>query len=179
MANTLVSGASVPANGQAGIVAALNSVGGNQGIDPAAIAGMIHMESVWDTKAKTGQYIGLTQVGPELLVDMGLTRQEFLDLSAPKQIRAYRTWLEHYNFKGKLANLGIVLTSSPLARQAAFIQGMQFSPNGMAWKVAFANGDYSVKTTPHPQAAALGDTSIRDMTNYYRGFFQQRPPVYA
>lgn len=179
MANKLVSGASVPTNGQAGIVAALNSVGGNQGIDPAAIAGMIHMESVWKTTAVTGKYIGLTQVGPEIPKKLGLTRQQFLALSAPKQISAYGTWLDYYEFKKKLVNLGIVLTNSPLARQAAFIQGMQFSPNGTAWKIAFVNGDYSVKTTPHPQAAALGDTSIADMEAYYKGFFKKNPAVYA
>ncbi len=179
MANRLLSGASVPANGLAGIVAALNSVAGTQGVDPAAIAGIIHMESVWNTRCVTGRYIGLTQVGPELLEELSLTREEFLDLSAARQIGAYGTWLDHYHFKDKLAELRIVLTDSPLARQAAFLQAMQFSPNGRAWKEAFASGDFTVKSTQSRQAAALGDTSIGDMEAYYRRFFRDNPPTYA
>jgi hypothetical protein len=176
----LASGASVPVQGQAGIVAALNSVGAAQGIDPAAIAGIVHMESVWNTRCITGRYIGLTQVGPDFVEEkMGMTRAQFLDLTAPQQIRAYATWLDSYSFKRKLRDLGIDLTTHPIARQAAFIQGMQFSPNGVAWKRAFANGDYTPRTTPSRQAQALGDTSIRDMARYYTGFFRRNPPVYA
>jgi hypothetical protein len=49
----------------------------------------------------------------------------------------------------------------------------------MVWKKAFALGDFSPKTTPHPHAAALGDTSIADMEAYYKKFFRKNPPTYA
>jgi hypothetical protein len=56
---------------------------------------------------------------------------------------------------------------------------MQFAPNGPKWKVAFAKGDYSVRSTWSKQAHFLGDTSIADMEAYYTGFFQQNPPSYT
>jgi len=175
----LVSGASVPTTGTAEIVAAINAVAGVHKFDPAAIAGVIHMESVWKTRCITGQYIGLTQVGPDFVHYLGLTQGGFLDLSAPEQIVAYGKWLDYYHFNNQLAAHGIDLTAHPLARQAAFLQGMQFSPNGQDWKKAFASGDYSKRTTKSQQAQALGDTSIQDMESYYAGFFAAHPPVYA
>jgi hypothetical protein len=178
MGKTLVSGATVPTNGTAAIVAAINAVAGVHKFDPAAIAGVIHMESVWKTTCVTGPYIGLTQVGPDFVNHLGLNKAEFLALSAPEQIVAYGKWLDYYHFNNQLATHGIDLTTQPLARQAAFLQAMQFSPNGQDWKLAFANGDYSKPSTPYPQAQALGDTSIHDMENYYSGFFTAHPPVY-
>jgi|SRR6516165_105703 len=81
--------ASAPDRDNAGILAALNSVADSYHIDPAAIAGMIHTESVWNTRCVTGSYIGLTQVGPELSRLLGITRDQFLALSAADQIQAY------------------------------------------------------------------------------------------
>jgi hypothetical protein len=175
----LVSGATVPTTGTAEIVAAINAVAGLHKFDPAAIAGVIHMESVWKTKCVTGPYIGLTQVGPDFVHSLGLDKAGFMALSASGQIVAYGKWLDYYHFNNQLAAHGIDLTAHPLARQAAFLQAMQFSPNGQSWKIAFAAGDYSVKSTPYPQAQALGDTSIHDMEAYYAGFFAAHKPVYV
>jgi soluble lytic murein transglycosylase-like protein len=61
-----IAGASVPDRDSADIRAALNAVADAYDVDPAAIAGVIHTESVWDTRCVTDSYIGLTQVGPEL-----------------------------------------------------------------------------------------------------------------
>ena len=60
----LIAGASVPDRDSADILTALNTVADTYNIDPAAIAGMIHTESVWNPRCVTGSYIGLTQVGP-------------------------------------------------------------------------------------------------------------------
>jgi hypothetical protein len=177
--NKLLSGAGVPATGTADIVAALNLVGAAHNVDPAAIAGIIHMESVWDTTCVTGQYIGLTQVGPELLTLMHLTKAQFLALSAAEQIAAYGQWLNYYHFMGQMGQHSIDVASQPLARQAAILQAMQFAPNGQPWKIACGQGDYSVPSTHSQQAVALGDTSIDAMETYYAGFFVQHPPVYA
>jgi hypothetical protein len=179
MSKQLKSGASVPMANRPNILVALNEVADAHRADPAAIAGMIHLESVWDTKNVTGQYIGLTQVGPEIPKKLGLTRKQFLDLSAPQQIDAYGTWLDYYKFTAQMDEHDIDVLSLPLARQAAVLQAMQFSPNGEKWKVALSEGGLTVKSTTSKQAKVLGDTSIGDMESYYAGFFKSRPPVYA
>jgi hypothetical protein len=92
MAKELKSGASVPMANRAEILVALNGVAASHGVDPAAIAGIIHTESGWNSKDVTGSYIGLTQVGPEFLTKLGLTKKQFLDSSAGKQIEAYGAW---------------------------------------------------------------------------------------
>src|SRR5262245_1009733 len=163
MSRELTSGASVPSTNKAEILAALNSVAAEQKVDPAAIAAVIDMESKWDTRGVTGRYIGLTQVGPELLREMRLTRAQFLDLSPGKQIAAYSVWLDYYKFKRKFAAHRINVEMLPVSRQAAVLQGMQFAPNGDRWKVALAAGNLAIRTTRSPQARALGDTSIGDM----------------
>jgi soluble lytic murein transglycosylase-like protein len=56
MSKQLKSGASVPMANRPNILVALNGVADAHRVDPAAIAGMIHLESVWDTKNVTGQY---------------------------------------------------------------------------------------------------------------------------
>jgi hypothetical protein len=179
MARELTSGASVPSTNKAEILAALNTVAADQNVDPAAIAAIIDMESKWDTTCVTGSYIGLTQVGAELPRQMGLTRSQFLALSPGKQIEAYGIWLNYYKFKRQFAAHRINVGLLPVSRQAAVLQGMQFAPNADRWKAALAAGNLTVRTTPSPQARALGDTSIGDMERYYRGFFVGHPPVYA
>lgn len=179
MADDLVSGASVPDDHQDEILEALNEVADLRGVDPAAIAGIIHMESVWKTRCVTGRYIGLTQVGPDFVEFLGLTKAQFLRLSAARQIRHYGDWLGYYRFTQQMARHNIDVLAQPLARQAALLQAMQFAPNGQAWKIAFARGDFSVKSTESDQADALGDTSIGDMEEYYEGFFERNPPEYA
>ncbi len=179
MAKQLKSGASVPMADRPQILAALNSVAEAHNVDPAAIAGIIHMESVWDPKCVTGSYIGLTQVGPELPKKLKLTKKEFLALSPGEQIDAYGVWLDYYKFDKQMDEHGIDCLALPLARQAAVLQAMQFAPNAKAWKKALAKGDFTVRSTPHAQATALGDTSIGDMEAYYTKFFKKSPPVYS
>jgi len=179
MAKQLASGASVPMTGRPAILTALNKVALTYDIDPAAIAGVIHTESVWKTDAVTGQYIGLTQVGPELPKKLKLTKKQFLNLSAAEQIAAYGIWLDYYKFSDQMSKHKIAMPALPLARQAALLQAMQFAPNAKKWKTALAAGDLSVRSTTSKQADVLGDTSIHDMEKYYAGFFRKRPPVYA
>jgi hypothetical protein len=175
----LVGGASVPDRDSAEILAALNSVADDYNVDPAAIAGMIHTESVWDTRCVTGSYIGLTQVGPELPKLLKITKDQFLALSAADQIQAYGKWLGYYRYLDQIKKYGMHVGDQPLARQAAVLQAMQFAPNGAKWKTEFANGNYLVPSTSSKQAHFLGDTSIHDMEAYYGGFFKQHPPSYA
>ena len=103
----LTAGASVPDRDSANIIAALNSVADAYNVDPAAIAGMIHTESVWDPTCVTGSYIGLTQVGPELPRSMNLSRDQFLALSAADQIQAYGKWLTYYRYLAQTARYGM------------------------------------------------------------------------
>jgi hypothetical protein len=110
---------------------------------------------------------------------LGLTREEFLALSAAEQIQDYGKWLAYYRYAQQIARYGMNVAGQPLARQAAVLQAMQFAPNGSKWKKAFAQGDYSVPSTNTQQARFLGDTSIHDMEAYYGAFFQQHPPTYA
>jgi hypothetical protein len=177
----LSSGATVPSNSPPAVYAALNAVAAAHNVDPAAIAGIIYVESVWSTTCGKGTtYIGLTQVGPDFLQYLGLTADAFLALSAADQITNYGKWLDYYKFNAQMAQYKIVPTAlSSLGEQAALLQGMQFSPNGSSWKIALAAGDTSVPTTNTKQANVLGDTSIGDMKTYYDGLFRQYPPVYA
>ena len=175
----LTAGASVPDRDSIDILAALNSVADAYNVDPAAIAGMIHTESLWDPRCVTGSYIGLTQVGPELPKLLKLTKDQFLALGAAEQIQAYGNWLGYYQYLKQTAKYGMHVRDQPLARQAAVLQAMQFAPNGTKWKIEFARGDYSVPSTSSKQARFLGDTSIHDMEAYYAAFFAQHPPSYA
>ena len=85
----IIGGATIPDRDSADIVDALNNIASTYNVDPAAIASMIHTESVWNTRCVTGSYIGLTQIGPELPKLMKLTKDQFLDLGAGEQIQAY------------------------------------------------------------------------------------------
>jgi hypothetical protein len=152
MGKTLKSGASVPMKDRPEILTALNDVADSHGVDPAAIAGLIHTESVWDSKCVTGSYIGLTQVGPELPNKLKLTRKEFLNLSAAKQMEAYGTWLDYYKFMKQMKDHSIDVLALPLARQAAALQAMQFAPNAKKWKSALSKGNLTVPSTGSPQA---------------------------
>ncbi|MEH2489344.1 hypothetical protein [Bradyrhizobium sp. AZCC 2230] len=177
--NQLVAGASVPERNNADILAALNNVAQKFAVDPAAIAAIIHSESVWDTRCVTGSYIGLTQVGPDFVESLGLDTSAFLNLGAADQINDYGRWLAYYNYSQQMTRYSMNVAAQPIARQAAVLQAVQFSPNGVKWKKAFGQGDYSVPSTLSKQARFLGDTSISDMEAYYTGFFQQHPPSYA
>ncbi len=175
----LIGGAGVPNLNSGEILTALNNVARDCDVDPAAIAGIIHTESLWDTQCGTGKYIGLTQVGPDFVDWLGYNEDEFLELSAAEQIEAYGKWLAYYHFSKQVTEYGMKVGIQPLARQAAVLQAMQFSPNGSGWKTAFASENYSIPSTDKPQARFLGNTSIHDMEAYYLGFFLQHPPAYA
>jgi hypothetical protein len=175
----LIGGAGIPDRDDTDTLAALNDVADTYNVDPAAIAGIIHTESVWDTRCVTGSYIGLTQVGPELLKLLDQTRDEFLNLSAADQIQDYGKWLGYYEYLQQIAKFGMNVAIQPLARQSAVLQAMQFAPNGSRWKKAFGQGNYSVPSTSSKQARFLGDTSVHDMEAYYTAFFEQHPPTYA
>lgn len=177
--NELIGGASVPERGEAEILKALNDVAAAYNIDPAAIAGIIHTEAEWNTRCVTGSYIGLTQVGPDFIKSINLSKDDFLDLPAGDQIAAYGKWLKYYTFAEQLKKYGMSVGDKPVEVQAAVLQAMQFSPNGAKWKTAFARDDYSLPATNTKQARFLGDTSIHDMAAFYKGFFTQHPPVYA
>lgn len=179
MTKQLIDGAGVPQAGKSKILTALNSVAEKHKIDPAAIAGIIDMESKWDTQCVTNSYIGLTQVGPDFIASLGMQKSDFLALTAAEQIEAYGKWLDYYKFDKKVADHGMNVSAQPVERQAAVLQAMQFAPNAKKWKDAFARGDYSVRSTSAKQADALGDTSIADMESYYKSFFSKRPPSYA
>lgn len=179
MSKELKSGPGVPMKERPAILEAMNKVAASHNVDPAAIAGIINTESVWKSDAVTGSFVGLTQVGPEFLRKLGLTKRQFLALAAAKQIDAYGTWLDFYEFVKKMNNHGIDCLGLPLARQAAALQAMQFAPNGDKWKAALARGDLTVRSTTSRQAEFLGDTSIGEMETYYESFFKKRPPVYV
>jgi hypothetical protein len=175
----LTAGASVPDRDNAAILAALNSVAASCNVDPAAIAAMINTESAWDSTCVSTIYIGLTQVGPDFVSSLKLTKQAFLDLTPAQQITIYGKWLASYSFLQQCAKYKMNVAGQSIARQAAVLQAEQFAPNGSNWKTAYAAGNYSVPSTNSKQARVLGDTSIYDMEAYYAGFFQQYPPTYA
>jgi hypothetical protein len=166
------------------VLGALNEVAGAHGVNPAAIAGVVKTESAWDPRAGTGSYHGLTQIGEETFREAGgtlggKTWQQYLKASPADQIKVYGSWLEHYKFDQKLKDAGIDFKSLPVARQAAILQGFQFSPNKTDWLRAAGRGDLSVRATRSPQARALGDTSIVSMEQYYKGVYQKSAPSYA
>ncbi len=154
----------------------LDSVIGNIatefGVSPEAIKQVIKVESNFDPRASTGSYNGLTQIGKQTFTEAGgrlggMSYDEFLQASPEKQLDAYRGYLEHYNFKGQMAKHGIDVSKLTPDQQYAVLQGMQFSPNGQAWKAALAGGNLNVPVTNTPQAKALGTTSLADMAAYF------------
>ena len=169
----LIGGATVPEGTHDATIAALNEVARRQGVDPAAIAMMIHTESGWDPMASTGRYRGLTQIGPEQAAWSRLGR-----MSPADQIRAYGQWLDYYDFRGKRAESGVDFKRMNAAEQAAYLQGFQFAPNAMGWQRAYGRGIRTVPTTETTQASALGDTTLQAMTGYYRHLMQASPPRY-
>jgi hypothetical protein len=179
MAEQLKSGAGVPMKNRPEILAALNSVAASHGVNPAAIAGIIDTESKWDSTNVSSSFIGLTQVGPDFVKKLKLTRKQFLDLSPGKQIEAYGTWLDTFKFTKKMKDNGIDCLALPLARQAAVLQAMQFAPNAEKWKAALSRGDLTVRSTTSKQAKVLGDTSIGAMETYYASFFKKHPPIFS
>lgn len=145
---------------------AVASVAQSIGADPRAIGGVIATESRWDTNTQTGSYIGLTQVGPDTLREMGVSVDQYRAMSQAEQAAFYGRWLRHYKFNEKMQAAGIDFKSLPPARQAAVLQAFQFAPNG-SWIERYGKGDARTPVTNTKQARALGSTSISDMEAYY------------
>jgi len=191
----LQGGAGIPKrfSNNAKVMAALNQVAKKHGVDPAAIAQVIKMESGWDPGQRTGSYRGLTQMGAATWKDPsvkngrigGLTYKEYVNASPEDQIKTYGAWLDHYQFGKRNAKVGLDLSKLNPAQQAAILQANQFSPNGMQWRKAAAEGNFNVPSSPMirgkraKQASALGDTSIGDMSRYYAGKLKKSPGRYA
>lgn len=154
------------------IQAALKEVADAHGLTPEAIAGMIQTESEWNPNAKTGSYLGLTQVGPDTLKEMGMAGVDPRSLSPVDQIKLYGKWLDHYHFSEKMKKYGIDFAGMDPAKQAAIIQAFQFGPNAESWMAALGRGETSGRTTPTKQAHALGNTSIDQMTEYYKSLLK-------
>lgn len=156
----------------------INSVyrtAGNLGVDPAALAGVIGVESGWDPANATGSYRGMTQMGPQSFKEAGgqlggQTWDQYRTGSGASQIDAYAPWLQHYaqgnpDNAASLVTGGIGGLDPPM--QAAIMQGTQFGPNASGWVRALGEGNMSMPTTPSAQAKELGDTSIGQMYNAY------------
>lgn len=155
------------------LAASIESVAKKHGVHPAAVAGVIKVESNFDSRARTGSYNGLTQIGPATFREApggklaGMTYEEFKNASPAKQVEAYGAYLDHYGFKKQMESRGIDVSSMPIERQAAVLQGMQFSPYGKEWKNELAAGRTGSRVTQSQQARALGSTSIDDMSAYF------------
>lgn len=175
-------GATIPKSADKDTIQALNSVASRYGLRPEAIAMMINLESGWSTKAPTGSYYGLTQMGAATFREAGgklggLSWDEYKRATPAQQIQAYGDWLQHYKFGEQAQKHGIDFNKLSAPQQAAYLQGMQFAPNAQGWKKAFAQGNYNIRTTDTAQARALGSTSIADMTRYYEGVAAKNPAV--
>ncbi len=154
------------------------AVAGNIGVSPRAIGEVFNVESGWKTNQRTGSYMGISQVGPKTLAEMGVSKQEYLNMSQAEQAAFYGKWLEHYKFSEKMQEAGIDLSSLPPARQAAILQAFQFAPNG-SWIKRLGQGDTNTPVTKSPQAKRLGSTSIADMEAFFSGRIgdEEAPPV--
>ena len=151
-------------------IAAVNQLAAQKGLSPAAIAGVIKMESNWDQNATSpgGKYKGLTQVGPATFAEAGgklagMTYDQYLKATPAQQVDAYGAWLDHYKFADKAKAAGIDFSKMSPAQQAAHLQAFQFSPAVATWQGA----DPSRPVTKAAQAPVLGSTSLNDMTRYY------------
>lgn len=155
-----------PKNADPKAVESVVSVASGIGVNPRAISEVFHMESGWKTNTKTGSYMGISQVGPKTLAEMGVSKAEYQNMTQAEQASFYGKWLEHYKFSEKMQAAGIDLKSLPPARQAAILQAFQFAPNGK-WIEKLGRGDTSSPVTGAKQARALGSTSIDDMEAYF------------
>jgi hypothetical protein len=145
------------------------------GWDPSALAAITQMESNWNPQTATGQYRGMTQMGPQSFTDAGgrlggLTWDQYQRATPAQQLATYGAWLDHYartspNNAASLVRGGI--GSLPPEMQAAIMQGTQFGPNATNWVQALGEGNMSMRTTPSQQASALGDTSINAMRDEF------------
>jgi hypothetical protein len=146
----------------------IGNIASEFGVSPEAIKQVIRVESGGDPRASTGSYNGLTQIGPATFNENGgtlggMTYDQYKLAPPEKQIDAYGDYLRHYDLAGQMQKHGVNLSELTPDQQFAVLQGMQFSPNGQAWKAALGQGNYNVPVTNTKQASALGDTSVAAM----------------
>ncbi len=154
---------------------AIQEVAKSHGVSPEAVHSMIMLESRGRTTAKTGSYVGLTQIGPAEMKEMAnagvippdMTWNKIKDMTADQQIDLYGKYLDYYRFGDKLRAAGVDVSRLSKPEQAAVLQGFQFAPNNTSWIRGLAQGNLDIPTTDTPQARVLGTTSIADMTRYY------------
>ncbi len=154
---------------------AIQEVAKSHGVSPEAVHSMIMLESRGRTTAKTGSYVGLTQIGPAEMKEMAnagvippdMTWNKIKDMTAEQQIDLYGKYLDYYRFGDKLRAAGVDVSRLSKPEQAAVLQGFQFAPNNTSWIRGLAQGNLDIPTTDTPQARVLGTTSIADMTRYY------------
>ena len=162
-------------NNDPNIMNSIYRAAGQMGNEPSALAGVIGVESNWNPAAKTGQYRGLTQMGPKSFAEAGgtlngMTFDQYKSAPGEKQIDTYVPWLQSYarNNPNNAASLVAGgLGNVPAPTQAAIMQGTQFAPNSTRWPSALAEGNPYMPTTASKQAAELGNKSINAMTNSY------------
>ena len=177
----LAAGASVPDRDNAAILAALNSVAASYNVDPAAIAAMINTESAWDSTCVSTIYIGLTQVGPDFVSSLKLTKQAFLDLTPAQQITIYGKWLASYSFLQQCAKYKMNVAGQSIARQWPRCCSRRSSSPRTA---RVGKPRMRLATTPfhRPTPNRPGFSAIHRFTTWKAlcaGFFQQYPPTYA
>lgn len=147
---------------------AVTGVAQKIGANPDAIGAVFTVESGkdWNPKARTGSYMGVSQIGKTTLAEMGVSVAEYANMSQAEQATFYGKWLDHYKFSEKMQAAGIDFANEPPARQAAILQAFQFAPNG-SWVSRLGKGDTATPVTNTKQARVLGSTSIADMEKHF------------
>ncbi len=149
-------------------VQALNTVGGNLGVAPAALAMVAMEESGGSTTNVTGAYKGLFQQnlggGLAPYSSAGILQQ-----SAAQQIAGYQAWWNSYGITQQLQRVGLQdLSGFTVPQQAAIVQAIQFAPNHAGEIVLnVLSGNYNAPATTSRQAADLGNTSFGAMSGAY------------
>ena len=149
-----------PANLDPKVREGIERIAKEQGVSPEAIAGVVKTESQWNPNNTTKSYHGLFQLDASEGYRPGWTPTE--------QVEAYGDMLRNKDFAGKVNRAGIDLSKESPARQAAILQGFQFSPNASQWMTDFSTpSSPMVRGKRATQARALGDTSVNSMTGHF------------
>ena len=115
----------------------------------------IYRESSFNPSAKSSaNAVGLLQMMPEVLGEMGLTTQEVLSMEPADQLIAYKGYLKRWGYDGS-SSLGI-LQAAPAYRNSA--------PS----TVIYRKGSKQARMNPGWQNAN-GDVTKESIENYYRG----------
>lgn len=152
----------------------LRALAAKLGVSVEALEAVIQLESGWSTTEVEGSYRGLAQMNEASFGKRKDLWEKYINGSAADQVSAWGEYLQSSINLTAVRNNVNLSTYSP-AEQAAVLQATQFAPmgsnTGVSWSKEFINGNTNVRTTRtnRPQAKALGDTSISDMTKYYSG----------